>query len=43
MVTGASIYIGNSQIDWDIASDASSPIDKMMTHEFYEHLQAAIA
>lgn len=36
-------HLDDGQVDWEIASEDPSPVDKMMTHEFYERLQAAIA
>ena len=39
----APLHLDDGQIDWEIASGDPSPVDTMMTHEFYERLQAAIA
>ncbi len=36
-------YLDDGQVDWEIASEDPSPVDTMMTHEFYERLQEAIA
>ena len=36
-------HLDDGQVDWEIASEDPSPVDTMMTHEFYERLQAAIA
>jgi RNA polymerase sigma-70 factor (ECF subfamily) len=33
----------NSQIDWDLPSDTPSPVDTLMTEEFYDCLRGAIA
>ena len=36
-------HLDDGQVDWEIASEDPSPVDTMMTHEFYDRLQAAIA
>ncbi|NEP63502.1 MAG: sigma-70 family RNA polymerase sigma factor [Symploca sp. SIO2G7] len=36
-------HLDDGQVDWEIASEDPSPVDTMMTHEFYERLQSAIA
>ncbi|WP_442786266.1 sigma-70 family RNA polymerase sigma factor [Leptothoe sp. PORK10 BA2] len=36
-------HLDDGQVDWEIASEEPSPVDTMMTHEFYDRLQSAIA
>jgi RNA polymerase sigma-70 factor (ECF subfamily) len=36
-------HLDDGEVDWELASEDPSPVDTMMTHEFYERLQRAIA
>ncbi|MEM6423583.1 MAG: sigma-70 family RNA polymerase sigma factor [Cyanobacteria bacterium P01_H01_bin.119] len=35
--------LSDGEVDWDVPSDEPSPVDDMMTREFYAQLQVAIA
>ncbi|MEO1127787.1 MAG: sigma-70 family RNA polymerase sigma factor, partial [Cyanobacteria bacterium J06639_16] len=35
--------LDDGEVDWDVASDDPSPVDDMMTREFYNQLRVAIA
>lgn len=37
------LSLENGELDWEIASDAPGPAEELITQEFYEQLQAAIA
>jgi len=35
--------LNEGQVEWDVAADEPSPVEQMVTQEFYERLQGAIA
>lgn len=36
-------HLADGEVDWELPSGEPSPVDNMMTHEFYDRLQSAIA